>query len=579
MFCSFIRRKESANPPSFSLHYIPPPSNISSTPAIESKLFFTKSFHELFHYIKSIFFTRIFPIKRCFEEKDYLMNNTSSTIGNLNSKNIFGKSENSFKIVMNDSTSDTSKSENFKRRKKVLSKLKFIKIKNVSLENTHSSEQIIRKEMENYVLPKSNYSGKRNNQKFENNSKFLPSQTSGRLFTICRKIIGHFVRLIINLNDYKEKKLVITKIQNRKSFGLSSIEQKTNTERMMNSFDENEKILREKSSIICSIKNSSNNTSWDQKVSKVSKNNFTSLLSSIFSGLPLSFYVYMLSYVHYFSPQKEAVIVCVKNGIQTYKKINHASLNLTIVPLDEHHYLNKITTSIYHSEYSKIVSIKNLTEILPCYLVQALSPLQDYRIKGVYQKTLFLLLVVSFLFYCYFRIYHLVRKRGTQLNSLSKGYSGKRGPRLKQELTILKTVIAVFLFFVLNHLPVSLLQGLDHSLTAPFPFYVVTVMLLWISTASNWIIYALMNKQYLRGYRFLVFRFRLRMVHYNKNPLLKENLSLHHRIGYSVCKRKNLTVGDAECVGNLKHNTSSQLDSLSKNSNGRFDWNHSKRIG
>lgn len=124
----------------------------------------------------------------------------------------------------------------------------------------------------------------------------------------------------------------------------------------------------------------------------------------------------------------------------------------------------------------------------------------EFRLSGVVKKTSFVVVAALFIFYCYIRIYHLVRRRGQRLS-----VHGSFSPiRLRRELTLLRTVIAVFLMFVVNYLPITLIYGLDTSRTLPYVAYFVGVMLLWTSTGVNWIIYGLMNVQYSRAYRSLL---------------------------------------------------------------------------
>ncbi|ESO00993.1 hypothetical protein HELRODRAFT_184743, partial [Helobdella robusta] len=134
----------------------------------------------------------------------------------------------------------------------------------------------------------------------------------------------------------------------------------------------------------------------------------------------------------------------------------------------------------------------------------------DYRIQGVIQKATFLIISAFFIFYCYARIYILVRLGGKRLATLSGTYCSKNNSlRIKRELTIFKTVVAVFIFFVANYLPVSLIHGLDTNKNVPYSVYVMSVMLLWTSSALNWVVYGMMNAQYSKAYRFVLLRSRL----------------------------------------------------------------------
>lgn len=121
----------------------------------------------------------------------------------------------------------------------------------------------------------------------------------------------------------------------------------------------------------------------------------------------------------------------------------------------------------------------------------------EFRLSGVVKKTSFVVAAAGFIFYCYVRIYHLVLARGRLLVT----YGSLTTARLRRELTLLRTVVAVFLTFVANYLPITLIYGLDTSRTLPYVAYFVGVMLLWTSPGLNWIIYGLMNAQYSKAYR------------------------------------------------------------------------------
>ena len=124
----------------------------------------------------------------------------------------------------------------------------------------------------------------------------------------------------------------------------------------------------------------------------------------------------------------------------------------------------------------------------------------EYKLAGVIKKMSFVMAAAFFIFYCYIRIYHLVRTRGKRL-----GLHGSFSPvRLRRELTILKTVVAVFLMFVVNYLPITLIYGWDTTRSLPYVAYFVSVMLLWTSSGVNWIIYGLMNVQFSRAYCYLL---------------------------------------------------------------------------
>ena len=118
---------------------------------------------------------------------------------------------------------------------------------------------------------------------------------------------------------------------------------------------------------------------------------------------------------------------------------------------------------------------------------------------GIIKKSTFLLCAATFLFYCYMRIYHIVRVSGRMLDNTQGTVLSPA--RLRREMTLLKTVVVVFLAFVISYLPVTILYSTDKMVQVPDPVYVVAVILLWCSSSVNWMIYGLMNKQFLQAYR------------------------------------------------------------------------------
>ena len=127
---------------------------------------------------------------------------------------------------------------------------------------------------------------------------------------------------------------------------------------------------------------------------------------------------------------------------------------------------------------------------------------------GIIKKSAFLFFAAAFLFYCYMRIYHLVRVSGRMLdNTHGTVFSPTR---LRREMTLLKTVVVVFLAFVISYLPVTVLYSTDKMVQVPDPVYVVAVILLWCSSSVNWMIYGLMNKQFLQAYRTVLCGFIVR---------------------------------------------------------------------
>lgn len=141
------------------------------------------------------------------------------------------------------------------------------------------------------------------------------------------------------------------------------------------------------------------------------------------------------------------------------------------------------------------------TKIMFCSYVKH----SDFRIGGVVKKVMFLTGAAIFLFYCYIRIYHSVRVSGRSITT-NGGFSPCR---MRREITLLKTVLAVFLSFVVAYLPISILYGADKYRTFPDVVYFFGVILLWMSSSINWMIYGLMNKQYRQAYRFILCGVRL----------------------------------------------------------------------
>jgi hypothetical protein len=118
---------------------------------------------------------------------------------------------------------------------------------------------------------------------------------------------------------------------------------------------------------------------------------------------------------------------------------------------------------------------------------------------GIIKKSAFLFCTAAFLFYCYIRIYHLVRSSGRMIVSTQGSMFSPT--RLRREMTLLKTVIVIFFAFVISYLPVTVLYSIGKIVSIPDPVYVVAVLLLWCSSSINWMIYGLMNKQFLQAYR------------------------------------------------------------------------------
>ena len=136
---------------------------------------------------------------------------------------------------------------------------------------------------------------------------------------------------------------------------------------------------------------------------------------------------------------------------------------------------------------------------------------------GIIKKSSFLFFAAAFLFYCYMRIYHLVRVSGRMLDNTQGSVFSPA--RLRREMILLKTVVVVFLVFVISYLPVTVLYSTDKMVQVPDPVYVVTVILLWCSSSVNWMIYGLMNKQFLQAYRAVLCGFT---IGYNTNAATEQ---------------------------------------------------------
>ena len=100
--------------------------------------------------------------------------------------------------------------------------------------------------------------------------------------------------------------------------------------------------------------------------------------------------------------------------------------------------------------------------------------------------------------FSYARIYFLVRHRGRRLSGSGGSFNHVR---LHRELSLLKTVIGIFLTFTASYLPITVVYGLDRERTLPHEVYFVGVVLMWVSPSINWIVYGLMNDNFARAYR------------------------------------------------------------------------------
>lgn len=124
----------------------------------------------------------------------------------------------------------------------------------------------------------------------------------------------------------------------------------------------------------------------------------------------------------------------------------------------------------------------------------------NFRVAGVVKKVVFLAIAAGFLFYCYIRIYYKVRESGRCVNE-----RGSFSPsRIRREMALLKMVTFTFVAFILCYLPLSIMYGIDRDRDYPFIAYFLGVILLWVSSSSNWVIYGVVNRRYAAAYRYIL---------------------------------------------------------------------------
>ena len=127
----------------------------------------------------------------------------------------------------------------------------------------------------------------------------------------------------------------------------------------------------------------------------------------------------------------------------------------------------------------------------------------EFRLGGVLKKVLFIAVLALVLLYFYVHIYIVVRKSGRSVDNTSGMFSPTR---LRREWTLLKTIMVIFATFTVSYLPISILYGVDTNRDFPYWVYLIGVIALWSSSSINWLIYGLMNKQYLRAYEYVLCR-------------------------------------------------------------------------
>ena len=120
----------------------------------------------------------------------------------------------------------------------------------------------------------------------------------------------------------------------------------------------------------------------------------------------------------------------------------------------------------------------------------------NFRLISVLKKVAFLSVFAGLLFYCYVRIYLLVRRTGVAVVQCG-AYSPAR---LQREITLLKSVVVIFAAFVITYLPISVMYAADVHRELPYWAYFLGVAALWTSSSSNWLIYGLMNASYRKAY-------------------------------------------------------------------------------
>jgi len=123
----------------------------------------------------------------------------------------------------------------------------------------------------------------------------------------------------------------------------------------------------------------------------------------------------------------------------------------------------------------------------------------EFQHLGIVKKFGVVLLCAAIVGFSYARIYFLVRHRGRRLSGSGGSFNHVR---LHRELSLLKTVIGIFLTFTASYLPITVVYGLDTERTLPHEVYFVGVVLMWVSPSINWIVYGLMNDNFARAYRY-----------------------------------------------------------------------------
>ena len=101
------------------------------------------------------------------------------------------------------------------------------------------------------------------------------------------------------------------------------------------------------------------------------------------------------------------------------------------------------------------------------------------------------------LVYCYLRIFLLVRKSRKSL----EGSRNTDRERMKKEMGLIKTMIAVLAFFLVTFLTPSLMSAVDSNRQVPWALMVVASQSIWLSPAVNWLIYGWFNPHFRESFR------------------------------------------------------------------------------
>lgn len=117
------------------------------------------------------------------------------------------------------------------------------------------------------------------------------------------------------------------------------------------------------------------------------------------------------------------------------------------------------------------------------------------------------------LIYFYARIHHLVRINERKLQKHYHRIKGdqKKNPsttsrttmenRNRKHIKIVKTMCIIFLMYIGSQVPIPLLLNLDPERKLPHIWYAPWVMFIWVSSSTNWVIYGLLNREFMAAYK------------------------------------------------------------------------------